>query len=105
MNELFVVNLNTSFVVVDRFIELMEDIREFCLHFLASWGGQEFLVECLKILHFLGMCPSLDGSMKVSHWLGTFNSIPNVFNVIPLLLDFFATCLVDINLDEILFII
>jgi len=58
--ELFVVNLKTSFVVVDGFVELLENIFNLSCHLLASFGGQKFLVKSLDVFHLLGVSKSFE---------------------------------------------
>ena len=59
--KLFVVNLKTSFVVVDGFVELLENIFNLFCHLLASFGGQKFLVKSLDVFHLLGVFKSFEG--------------------------------------------
>lgn len=103
--ELVVVNHKTVLVVVDGFVEHLEDILDFGSHSLASWGGKEFVVESIEISHFLGFTPSLEGSTSVSDWLRLLNRFPGLLNIVHLLANNFLTGWGNLDLDHALDVI
>ena len=102
VHELLVVDLKTSLVVVDGFIELMEDISDFSGHLLASWGGHEFLVEGLEVLSFFRVTPSVEGSTEVSDWSRFLNRVPGLLDVSHFLLDLVSSSLGGGDLEHVL---
>jgi len=100
--EILVVNVHALFVVVDALVELLEDVGDFGLHFLALWGGEEFLVESLEVLHLLGVGPSLGGGFGVSDWLGFVDVVPDFLDISPFLGNFLLSSFADGNFKEVL---
>jgi len=98
--ERVVVNHKTVLVVVDGFVEYMEDISDFGSHFRTSFGVNEFLVESLEFLHFLGVFPSLHGSTNVSDWSGLLNGFPGLLDVVHLLANSFLTGFGNLDFDH-----
>lgn len=100
--EILVVNVHALFVVVDALVELFEDVLDFGLHSLALFGGEEFLVESLEVLHLLGLGPSLGGGFGVSDWLGLLDSFPDLLDISPFLGNFLFSNFADGNFKEFL---
>lgn len=100
--EIVIVDLQALLVVVDTLVELLEDILNLGLHFLALWGGKESLVESFEVLHLFGVSPSLGGGLGVSNYLRVIDGIPDLLNISPFLGNCFLSGLGDGDFKEFL---
>lgn len=96
-----VVDVDTVWSLLDVLLESAEEFVNLLLEILTIFRSHEFSIEFLKITGLLGVGQSLSGVSNSLDWFGVLNGLPDVLNVVELLLNGILTSLIDLNLEEI----